>query len=398
MPPLLTYAARIADGLPLVASFAPTGASSGEVSELHKREAKEILRGLSGNRATMRMSIETSQHKVFHYLIKDLICYLTLTEQSYPKRLAFVYLEEISDAFLEELTRDYGDDGGPPPPPPSSSSSRTKKSVKQAQQQQQRHVITVTPTLTLPQLRLDASRLFSVSLDYNVQFLVGYPPKPLENLIGDTGDGDDKLVRDFVGRNESVTVRFVPNPDGNSGVSGSNGTGPKKEKKKKKTAGKAAKEASTDDQSAPARSSSGKKRSRRPAAAAEAGGNSSDEYQYEDEDDDDNGITAASSSYSTTGRRSKRAASAAATAAMPDVIAAQERMMAQNGGGGTKKSKKSATTISGSAASRAAAAEKRAAAAASRRMAAMPGRRLVDGTDVAPTASRSPSAASRKRT
>jgi len=109
MPPLLTYAARIADGLPLVASFAPTGASSGEVSELHKREAKEILRGLSGNRATMRMSIETSQHKVFHYLIKDLICYLTLTEQSYPKRLAFVYLEEISDAFLEELTRDYGD-------------------------------------------------------------------------------------------------------------------------------------------------------------------------------------------------------------------------------------------------------------------------------------------------
>ena len=58
----------------------------------------------------MRMSIETTGSKVFHYLIKDLICYLTLTEASYPKRLAFVYLEEISDAFLEQLTNDHGND------------------------------------------------------------------------------------------------------------------------------------------------------------------------------------------------------------------------------------------------------------------------------------------------
>jgi hypothetical protein len=46
MPPLLTFAARVNDGLPLVASFA----AHGDVSEQHKREAKEILRGLSGNR------------------------------------------------------------------------------------------------------------------------------------------------------------------------------------------------------------------------------------------------------------------------------------------------------------------------------------------------------------
>ena len=61
-------------------------------------------------RQTMRMSIETTNSKIFHYLIKDMICYLTLTEISYPKRLAFVYLEEISDGFLEELTRDHGSD------------------------------------------------------------------------------------------------------------------------------------------------------------------------------------------------------------------------------------------------------------------------------------------------
>jgi len=53
------------------------------------------------------MSIDTTNKKVFHYLIKDNICYLTLTEQAYPKRLAFLYLEEVGDGFIEELTKDH---------------------------------------------------------------------------------------------------------------------------------------------------------------------------------------------------------------------------------------------------------------------------------------------------
>ena len=50
MPPMLTYAARVADGLPLVASFAPSSTQQAGLTESHKREAREILRGLSGNR------------------------------------------------------------------------------------------------------------------------------------------------------------------------------------------------------------------------------------------------------------------------------------------------------------------------------------------------------------
>ena len=50
MPPMLAYAARVADGLPLVASFAPSSTQQAGLTEAHKREAKEILRGLSGNR------------------------------------------------------------------------------------------------------------------------------------------------------------------------------------------------------------------------------------------------------------------------------------------------------------------------------------------------------------
>jgi vesicle transport protein SEC22 len=54
------------------------------------------------------MSIETTQNRIFHYLIQENTVYLTCTEQSYPKRLAFLYLEEIADVFLEYLTSKHG--------------------------------------------------------------------------------------------------------------------------------------------------------------------------------------------------------------------------------------------------------------------------------------------------
>ena len=56
-----------------------------------------------------KLSIDTSGSKTFHCLIRDGICYLTLTEASYSKRLAFLYLDEVGDGFVEELIRDYGD-------------------------------------------------------------------------------------------------------------------------------------------------------------------------------------------------------------------------------------------------------------------------------------------------
>ena len=55
------------------------------------------------------MSIETSNRKCFYYLIRDNVCYLTLTETSYPKRLAFLFLEEVSVGFIDDLSKEYGD-------------------------------------------------------------------------------------------------------------------------------------------------------------------------------------------------------------------------------------------------------------------------------------------------
>lgn len=45
MPPLITYIARVSDGLPLVGSFAP----SSETLEEQKAQALQIMRGLTSN-------------------------------------------------------------------------------------------------------------------------------------------------------------------------------------------------------------------------------------------------------------------------------------------------------------------------------------------------------------
>ena len=47
MPPLLTYVARVSDGLPFVASFAQSQDNRG--LDEQKAQSKEILRGLGEN-------------------------------------------------------------------------------------------------------------------------------------------------------------------------------------------------------------------------------------------------------------------------------------------------------------------------------------------------------------
>ena len=45
---------------------------------------------------------------VFYYMARDNLCFLTLCEDAYPKRLAFLYLDEIADIIINELQREYG--------------------------------------------------------------------------------------------------------------------------------------------------------------------------------------------------------------------------------------------------------------------------------------------------
>lgn len=59
--------------------------------------------GVGPSKPPPRLSIESGTF-TFHYLIEADVCYLTLTDKGYPKKLAFQYLEELQSEF----TRLYG--------------------------------------------------------------------------------------------------------------------------------------------------------------------------------------------------------------------------------------------------------------------------------------------------
>ncbi|OAJ40380.1 hypothetical protein BDEG_24124 [Batrachochytrium dendrobatidis JEL423] len=89
-----TLIARIADGLPLAASM--DDEESENLAD-YKNQAKLLFKGLSHN-AEQRCSVDSPPY-VFHYLIEFGVCYLCLCDRSYPKKLAFQYLEELQKEF-----------------------------------------------------------------------------------------------------------------------------------------------------------------------------------------------------------------------------------------------------------------------------------------------------------
>ena len=65
------------------------------------------------HRTIERASVESGKYH-FHYLTEAGVCFLTLTEKGYPKKLVFQYLEELSGEFgrlygtqVEAVTRPY---------------------------------------------------------------------------------------------------------------------------------------------------------------------------------------------------------------------------------------------------------------------------------------------------
>lgn len=52
-----------------------------------------------------RASLESGAF-IFHYIIDSDVCFLTLVEKSYPKKLAYQYLEELQREFLSLYGRE----------------------------------------------------------------------------------------------------------------------------------------------------------------------------------------------------------------------------------------------------------------------------------------------------
>ncbi|KAL9101913.1 MAG: hypothetical protein Q9163_002879 [Psora crenata] len=83
------------DGLMLAASVDDESTET-ELSGA-KTNAKMILRRLNRN-SEPQASIEADKYTL-HYLIQDQICFLTICDRSYPRKLAFTYLQDLATEF-----------------------------------------------------------------------------------------------------------------------------------------------------------------------------------------------------------------------------------------------------------------------------------------------------------
>ncbi|SAM01056.1 hypothetical protein [Absidia glauca] len=97
-----TIIARVSDGLPLAASMDDEQVEM-ELAE-YKGQAKTIFKRLNTN-SEPRCSIDSGNY-VFHYIIEGSVCYLCICDKSYPRKLAFSYLEELG----KEFNMSYGND------------------------------------------------------------------------------------------------------------------------------------------------------------------------------------------------------------------------------------------------------------------------------------------------
>eukprot|EP01018_Ginkgo_biloba_P018689 Gb_30969 [translate_table: standard] len=93
----VTMIARMTDGLPLAEGLEHFREHND--FEFYKQKAKLLFKKISqGEHGPSRMSIRIEPY-CFHYIIEDGVCYITLCDQSYPRKLAFHYLEDLQREF-----------------------------------------------------------------------------------------------------------------------------------------------------------------------------------------------------------------------------------------------------------------------------------------------------------
>ncbi|XP_068593840.1 vesicle-trafficking protein SEC22b-A [Cebidichthys violaceus] len=95
----LTIITRLTDGLPLAASI-QEDEQSGRDLQHYQSQAKQLCRKLN-DQSPDRCTLEAGDMN-FHYLIAQGVCYLFLCEASFPKKMAFAYLEDLHSEFNDQ--------------------------------------------------------------------------------------------------------------------------------------------------------------------------------------------------------------------------------------------------------------------------------------------------------
>ncbi|XP_068604621.1 vesicle-trafficking protein SEC22b-A [Brachionichthys hirsutus] len=98
----LTMIARVTDGLPLAASI-EEDEKSGRDLQRYQSQAKQLFRKLNAQ-SPDRCTLEAGPMN-FHYAIAQGVCYLFLCEATFPKKIAFAYLEDLHSEFFDRYGR-----------------------------------------------------------------------------------------------------------------------------------------------------------------------------------------------------------------------------------------------------------------------------------------------------
>ncbi|KAK7945808.1 hypothetical protein WMY93_001536 [Mugilogobius chulae] len=94
--------ARVRDGLPLAASIQEDEQYERDLQQ-YQSQAKQLFRRLNAQ-SPDRCTLEAG-HLNFHLLIAEGVCYLCLCEASFSKKMAFGYLDDLYNEFIDQYGR-----------------------------------------------------------------------------------------------------------------------------------------------------------------------------------------------------------------------------------------------------------------------------------------------------
>ena len=115
---LMTMIARVADGLPLAASIQEDEQVKLKIRFFlekcqifrlfqlgknivdYQNQAKRLVKTLTAT-SPIKCSIESNDY-LFHYIIEQDACFLTLCDRNFNKKLAYSFLEDLSQEFYSQ--------------------------------------------------------------------------------------------------------------------------------------------------------------------------------------------------------------------------------------------------------------------------------------------------------
>ncbi|XP_055827306.1 25.3 kDa vesicle transport protein SEC22-1 [Solanum dulcamara] len=112
----VTIIGRLSDGMPLAQGPRShvVHEENNDVLTTYKKQAEFILKEISLRALPSSKMTILVDHHCFNYMVENGICYLTLCESSYPRKLAFHYLQDLQQEFerldsslVDRITKPY---------------------------------------------------------------------------------------------------------------------------------------------------------------------------------------------------------------------------------------------------------------------------------------------------